>query len=231
MESLATATAAAARHGGATVSPSATVLGVEGDGERWRVDGEPADAVVLATPAPDASELVASSVPALAELLAAAEYADVAIVTVAVPFLPAAVRGLSGYLVPKPEQRLVTAVSFGSQKWRHWRDGDEVVRISLGRDGVPIDGLDDDALLAAAVAELADHLGIDVAPTAVRISRWPRAFPQYRPGHLRWLDALGDATPAGLFLTGAAYRGIGVAACIADAERVAADVFAHVAAR
>jgi oxygen-dependent protoporphyrinogen oxidase len=208
---------------------SAPVAAVDRAGGRWRVDGEARDAVVLATPAPETARLVGASVPALAEVLAAAEYADVAIVTLAVPSLPAAVAGLSGYLVPKPDQRLVTAASFGSQKWRHWRGDDEIVRVSLGRDGLPVDGLDDDALATAAVTELATHLGTEVAPSAVRISRWPQSFPQYRPGHRRWLDAVGAATPPGLFLTGAAYRGIGVAACIADAERTAADVAAYLA--
>ncbi len=31
---------------------------------------------------------------------------------------------MSGYLVPKPVQHLVTAASFGSQKWAHWRPAD-----------------------------------------------------------------------------------------------------------
>jgi oxygen-dependent protoporphyrinogen oxidase len=227
MESLAQATASAARAGGAAVVQSAPVSTIERDGERWRVDGDPADAVVLATPARDTARLVAAAVPSLAEPLAAAESADVAIVTLALPSLPEAVAGLSGYLVPKPDQRLVTAVSFGSQKWRHWRGGDEVVRVSLGRDGLPIDGLDDTALTTAAVGELARHLGTDAVPSAVRVSRWPQAFPQYRPGHRRWLAAVAAATPPGLFLTGAAYRGIGVASCIADAERIAAEVASY----
>jgi oxygen-dependent protoporphyrinogen oxidase len=229
MEALATATAAAARNAGARVIESAPVSTVDRDGGRWRVDGEARDAVVLATPAATTVRLVGAAVPALAELLAAAESADVAIVTLAVPSLPAAVAGLSGYLVPKPDQRLVTAVSFGSQKWRHWGGDDEVVRVSLGRDGLPLDGLDDDALTAAAVAELSAHVGSDVVPRAVRISRWPQSFPQYRPGHRRWLGAVAAVTPPGLFLTGAAYRGIGVAACIGDAERTAADVAAYLA--
>ena len=97
------------------------------------------------------------------------------------------------------------------------------MRVSLGRDGLPIDGLDDDALTAAALTELAGQLGTDVTPNAVRISRWP----QYRPGHRHWLEAVAAATPPGLFLTGAAYRGIGVAACIADAERTAGDVASY----
>ena len=70
---------------------------------------------------------------------------------------------------------------------------------------------------------------MDVAPYAVRISRWPQAFPQYRPGHRRWLEAVAAATPPALFLTGAAYRGIGVAACIADAEQTASGVAAYLA--
>jgi oxygen-dependent protoporphyrinogen oxidase len=229
MESLATATASAARTGGAALIRSKPVATVDRDGERWRVDGESVDAVVLATPAPETARLLTASVPALAELLTGAEYADVAIVTLAVPSLPAAVAGLSGYLVPKPQQRLVTAVSFGSQKWCHWRGEDEIVRVSLGRDGLALDGLDDDALASAAMTELTRHLGVDATPNAVRVSRWPRAFPQYRPGHRRWLEAVDGAAPPGLFLTGSAYRGIGVSACIADAERTAADVAAYLA--
>jgi protoporphyrinogen/coproporphyrinogen III oxidase len=144
----------------------------------------------------------------------------------AVPALPSGVHGTSGYLVPKPDQRLLTAASFASQKWSHWRGTGEVVRVSLGRDGLDIDDLDDARLTDAAVVELGKHLGIDVQPTATRVTRWPQAFPQYRPGHLDWLAAVVAATPPGLFLCGAAYRGIGVPACIADAERVAASVVA-----
>jgi protoporphyrinogen/coproporphyrinogen III oxidase len=230
MEALATATAGAAERAGSTVRTSAPVAAIERDGSRWRVDGEPADAVVLAAPAAASARLVDRAAPPLAEVLAGAEAAGVVIVTLALPALSPSVDELSGYLVPKPDQRLVTAVSFASQKWQHWRDGDEIVRVSLGRDGLAVDDLDDDALADAAVDELGRHLGIDVQPSAVRVSRWPHSFPQYRPGHLRWLDAVAAATPPGLFLTGAAYRGIGVPSCIADAERTAADAAGFLAA-
>jgi protoporphyrinogen/coproporphyrinogen III oxidase len=229
MESLATATAAAAHDAGATVAPSSPVMSIIPEDSRWRVDDEPTDAVVMATPAHISGELVAESAPRLAELLALADAASVAIVTLAVPALPAQVHGMSGYLVPKPDQRLVTAASFASQKWAHWQGAGEIVRVSLGRDGLDIDGLDDDRLVDAAVTELGTHLDIDVQPTATRVSRWPRAFPQYRPGHFDWLAAVDAATPPGLFLTGAAYRGIGVPACIADAERTAAAVVQYLA--
>ena len=227
MEALATAAAAGAVRAGAVIRRLAAVESLALDGAGWRVDDDPADAVVLATPAVDSARLVAPSNPPLASLLGHTERASVAIITLAVPKLPASVRGMSGYLVPKPAQRLVTAASFGSQKWAHWRGPDDIVRVSLGRDGLPIDDLDDATLVDAAVRELGGHLGDDIEPTAVRVSRWPRAFPQYRPGHLDWLASVDAATPPGLFLTGASYRGIGVPACIADAERTATAVVAH----
>lgn len=224
MEALATATAATAEHAGAAVETQRPVTSIERDGTGWLVDGDAADAVVLANPAFAAALQVATTESDLAELLGRMDFADVAIVTMAVPELPEPLHGHSGYLVPKPVQQLVTAASFGSQKWSHWRSGDEIVRVSLGRDGLPIDHLDDDALVDTAATEVGRHLDLDLQPTAIRVSRWPRSFPQYRPGHLTWLAAVDAATPAGLFLTGASYRGIGVPACIADAERTAAAV-------
>lgn len=231
MQPLATMTAAAAEAHGAVVVRSSPVHEVVSDGDAWRVDGQPADAVVLATPSADTADLVAGVAPDLAAHLTNQAWADVAIVTLHVPSWPDRLRGRSGYLVPKPVQGRVTAVSFGSQKWAHWAEGGgEILRVSIGRDGAPIDDLDDDELVTTAVAEVGGHLDVDVQPTAARTTRWTRAFPQYRPGHLEWLVAVTDATPHGLHLTGASYRGIGVPACIADAERVAAEVWGELRA-
>ena len=140
--------------------------------------------------------------------------------------------GAAATSCPKPVQRTVTAASFGSQKWAHWQGGDgEVLRVSLGRDGLPVDHLDDDEALARAVDEVGAHLGIDLQPTATRVSRWPGAFPQYRPHHQRWLAAVDASLPPGLFLTGASYGGIGVPACIAQARAAAARAAAHAGRR
>ncbi len=146
--------------------------------------------------------------------------------TLAVPDWPERLRGRSGYLVPKPAQRLVTAASFGSQKWAHWRGDGEILRVSLGRDGLDVMDRSNDELAGDAVAEVSGHVGVDLQPTDVRVSRWPSSFPQYRPGHRRWLAGVAAATPRGVLLTGASYRGIGVSTCIADAERVAAETVA-----
>ena len=133
--------------------------------------------------------------------------------------------------MPKPVQGRVTAASFGSQKWAHWRGGEgEVLRVSLGRDGRPADDLDDAAVVRHAVDEVGRHVGLVLQPTAVRISRWPAAFPQYRPHHREWLQRVASALPPGLFVTGASYDGIGMPACIEQARRTAAAVAAHLTA-
>jgi len=224
MGELAMATAAMAGSQGADVRVGAGVAAIEPDGPSWRVDGDRVDVVVMATPAAPTASLVSAAAPALAAALSTMEHAGVVIVTLAVGQWPTRLRDRSGYLVPKPDQGLVTAASFGSQKWAHWSGADEILRVSLGRDGLDVSHLDDDGIVDAAVSEVGRHLGLDLQPTSVRVSRWPRSFPQYRPGHQRWLAEVAGATPPGLFLTGASYRGIGVPACIADAERTATAV-------
>lgn len=226
MGALAEATADAARAAGVTISLGSPVSELARDGDGWRVDGERADTVVLATPARPTAPLVAPAMPELGRLLATMDHAGVVIVTAAVDDWPDALHDRSGYLVPKTVQRTVTAASFGSQKWAHWGGRGEVLRISLGRDGLPVDHLDDETLTDRALDEVGDHLGMVLQPFAVRVSRWPGAFPQYRPHHRDWLRAVAAATPDRLHLVGASYEGIGVPACIAHADVVAAEVIA-----
>jgi len=66
-------------------------------------------------------------------------------------------------------------------------------------------------------------------PVHQSIQRWPQAMPQYLVGHQSRLDALGAAMRhvPGVFLTGAAYRGVGIASCVADAGRIATAVAQH----
>ncbi|MFA5774647.1 MAG: protoporphyrinogen oxidase [Ilumatobacteraceae bacterium] len=191
-----------------------------------------ADAVVLATPARLTAKLVQSLDSDSGQILAAAEHASVVLITLAISRdqWPSKITG-SGYLVPKPVQRAVTAVSFGSNKWKHWNphDNSMILRISLGRDGAPMHHLDDDELLKMSLADLGLHLGRQFTPHATRVTRWVEAFPQYRPGHIKrvnQLDVLLHNSSPGLFLTGASYRGIGIPACIQQARRAAERVAA-----
>lgn len=226
MGALVDAAAGHVRRGGGTIELARPVGAIDPDGSGWRVDGERFDVVVLATPARAAAPLVAPVAPEAAAGLATIEHADVTMLRLAVPAgnVPAAiVRGHSGYLVPKSRQRFVTAVSFASQKWAHWRppDGGDLLRVSIGRDGMPVDQLDDAAAIEAVVTDLDVHLGATLRPDAVSVTRWPAAFPQYRPYHHRLVERIEAALPGGLALAGASYRGIGIPAVVADATRAA----------
>jgi protoporphyrinogen/coproporphyrinogen III oxidase len=74
-------------------------------------------------------------------------------------------------------------------------------------------------VIDAVVTEVGGHLGVDLQPAEVSITRWIGAFPQYRPHHADRIAAVEQALPSGIHLAGASYRGIGIPACIADAER------------
>ncbi|MCU1395408.1 MAG: hemY [Ilumatobacteraceae bacterium] len=230
MATLTDALAAAIRTAGVEIRTATSVATLERRADGWIVHlqgGESieAAAVLLATPARTTAPIVADVAPSAAEALAAFEHASVVMVTLAIPAAewPAELQGSSGYLVPKPVQRWVTAVSFASSKWAHWRPVDEhgddlvILRISLGRDGRDLVGESDEALLAAAVSEVGRHLGITLRPVEHRLVRWPLAFPQYRPGHAKRVAAieadLAEHAP-GVLVAGASYHGIGIPACV-----------------
>ncbi|MFT3852526.1 MAG: protoporphyrinogen oxidase [Ilumatobacteraceae bacterium] len=230
MGALVAALAGEATARGVEIRTSASVTELAADGRAWRVDGEPFDAVVLACPAKPATKLLAGGAAGSASTLSAIPTADVVLVavTVAAAGWPERLTGRSGYLVPKPRQRLVTAVSFGSQKWAHWQvPGKVVLRISLGRDGLPVLQLTDDDLVAAAVDDASRHLGVDLQPGDVRISRFPAAFPQYRPHHGERIAAADAALPPGIAIAGASYHGIGIPACIRSGTEAAGRVLSH----
>jgi protoporphyrinogen/coproporphyrinogen III oxidase len=228
----ATADAVVAAGGRIHTGVAVTAIAPTGDG-RWTLtvpdrvsDAVVFDAVVFATPAGAVATMLADHAAGAASLLDRAETTDVVMATLHVPAdqWPDRLGGMSGYLVPKPDQRWVTAVSFASQKWAHWRPpaGGEIVRVSIGRDGMPVMHLDDDEVLRLVLDDLERHVGVRFTPHEVRITRWPAAFAQYRPHHAAWVDAVEAALPSGVFVTGAGFRGIGIPACVRNAASVAA---------
>jgi protoporphyrinogen/coproporphyrinogen III oxidase len=188
-----------------------------------RLTGLPADAdaVIVTVPAPAAAALLA------VEELRAIAYAGVAVVTMAYPD-DALTRPLvgSGFLVPRAEGWLLTAGTFVSSKWPALKPpGLTLVRASTGRAGDDRwAGLDDATLAARLHDELARALALRRPPVASRVDRWPASFPQYAPGHLARVDRIEAALPAGVVVAGAAYRGVGIAACIRQGEAAAARV-------
>jgi oxygen-dependent protoporphyrinogen oxidase len=180
--------------------------------------------VVLAIPAFAAAVLLDTEVAVpLREL----RYATVTHVTIAfdpqqLPDLPDA----TGFLVTRPEGLLMTACTFVGRKWDRPSESDAfVVRCSAGRiDDERASQMSDDELVSAIARELRGVLGITASPLEVRVTRYPRAMPQYRPGHLDRVAALTaelQRQRPGVQLAGAAYRGSSVPNCIRDGREAA----------
>ncbi len=206
--------------------------GTDRDADRYLA----ADGVVLASPAPAAAALVDDHLPEVARELRALPYASVSVVcllwSAACVDLP--LDG-SGFLVDERDGLLVTACSFGSSKWPHWaEEGTVVLRASVGRHHDRHAGaLSDGALVDAVIAELGPVLGLHEGPAATRVTRWPGALPQFRPGHLdrvdRWLAAVPAELP-GVALAGAHLQGLGIPSCVRSGTGAARTVLAGLAA-
>ena len=222
---------------GADVRTASPVTSIEPAGNGWAVSSSSgalrADAVVLAAPAFETARLLARSSPLAAAELDQIGYVSVATVLLAYPRTSlASDRTSSGFLVPRGEARTITACTFLSDKWRHLHSADAILmRCAVGRRGQQEAlRLDDSELVARVVEDLGDIVGIKGLPGETRVVRWNRAIPQYVVGHQRRVSNIEAALPPGLVLAGAGYRGVGVASCIAQAERAAAMVLGRTAA-
>ena len=190
-----------------------------------------ADAVVFATPAYVTARLVEGFHPRLANALRAISYVSSATVSLAYRR-----RDVShpldgfGFLVGKHEGRRIMAATWTSTKFASRAPADAVlIRSFVGGAGhEDLVRLDDAALIQLVREELGAMLGITATPLLARVYRWERANPQYVVGHLERVDAMEQllASYPGLFLTGSAYRGVGIPDCIHQgvltAERIMA---------
>ena len=205
------------------------VSSLERTDDGWRVhaagDAFDTESVVLSTPAFASAKLLQGQAPDTAAMLDDIPYASVVMVTFAfetdqLPELPG-----SGFLIPRGEGMLMTACSQASTKWAHLSGPTTFLRVSAGHAGDERAlEMDDDVLVDRLLEELRWTAGIDAEPTEVRITRWPKSFPQYRPGHgdrVSSIEArLAEEAP-GIIITGAAYRGLGLPACVHQARRAA----------
>lgn len=221
----------------AEVRTDARVEGLEPVDGRWQVSSDggsfEADHLVLATPAYAAADLLEPVAAQLASLLREIPYVGVANATLAfhrrdVPELPPG----TGFLVPPIERRFIVGCTWLTNKWPHLVNDDVVlIKSMVGRYGdARWEEMTDEQIIDGVRADLADMLGLKATPFDSLVQRWPQAMPQYLVGHAARLDRIDDLV-AGfghLHLTGAAYRGSGLAGCAtqaaATAERIARGV-------
>jgi oxygen-dependent protoporphyrinogen oxidase len=225
------------RQRGADIRRSSPVEQLVRVGSRWEVRAggvaTEADAVLLALPAAAAGRLLADHDDEAAALLDGIDSSSVALVTFRFPAdaLAAPLRG-TGYLVPRHGRRgrhaedwAVTACTYLDQKWPHLaREGEVLLRASLGRkDDARFAEWSDTEVSEQAWGELGAHMGLSGHPSEAMVVRYPDAFPQYRVHHLLRTAGIEAAVArlGGLAVAGAAYRGVGIPACIASGRAAA----------
>jgi protoporphyrinogen/coproporphyrinogen III oxidase len=192
------------------------------------LDGPPleADAVVVATEAHAAARFLDAQDPALALQLRAIPYASSLIANIAYrrDQISHPLDGF-GAVVPATERRSILAVSFLSVKFPNRAPAGTVLfRVFIGGVTQPEQLEHDDAGVTALVQqELGGLIGASGDPIFTRITRHPRAMPQYNLGHLDRVAAIRRnlAKYSRLYLAGIAYDGVGIPDCIHAAEDTA----------
>jgi protoporphyrinogen/coproporphyrinogen III oxidase len=231
---------------GAAVRTDTMVRALERAASGWRLVIAPTravevldvDAVVLAVPATPAARLLSDAAPGAARRLGEIGYASVALTTFV--FTRGSVGSRltgSGFLVPPVDRRTIKAATYSSNKWGWLAAADPnliAVRTSLGRYRDERDlQLDDVDLAATSLADLRAATGVVAAPVDTRVTRWGGALPQYTVGHAERVSAIRAAVSAlpGLAVCGAAYDGVGIAACVASGREAATRVIADLSTR
>ena len=180
-----------------------------------------ASQVIVTTPASVAAKLVAPFAPRVAEQLELIR--TVSTGTLSLGFRTEDIkRPLNGFgmVIPRHENRPINALTISSIKFpSRAPDGHALVRVFFGGSRTPETLEKTDAeILAMTKAQLLDILGITAKPLFHRIFRWHNANPQYDVGHLDRIETLEKSLPPNLYLTGCAYRGVGIPDCIAQSK-------------
>jgi oxygen-dependent protoporphyrinogen oxidase len=191
-----------------------------------------AAALVLSVPADATAELVESHSPDAAAALREIVYPPVAVVVTAFrrEAISHALDGF-GFLVPEKENRTILGTIFSSSLFENRAPAETVLLTTFvgGMRQPELARLDDVALLRTVLSELAELIGCRGHPAVVKISRWPRAIPQYTLGHLDRVEraARVEGLQPGLFLCANWRGGISVGDCIKSAHACAERVARH----
>jgi oxygen-dependent protoporphyrinogen oxidase len=200
-------------------------------GERFNMSFErQARAVVVATPAYSAADIVQAMAPVAAEALRDIPYPPVTVVASAYRRreILHPLDGF-GFLAPARERPAVLGTLFSSTMFEHRAPSEVVVLTTFvgGRRNPQLATAGDAEVRAAVEEELARLLGAGADPMWSEITRWPRAIPQYAMGHLQRIAKVEAAERAipGLYFCANYRGGVSIGDCVkaghATAERVA----------
>jgi oxygen-dependent protoporphyrinogen oxidase len=212
-------------------------LAVERNGAGWVVvtAGErlPVDAVILATAANVAAELLAETAPEAAVQLRAIRHNAIGTISLAYRTadlqLNAPIRGL---MIPRREGRRIDAVVYTSAKMpARAPEGMSLLRVFFGGGDPSTATMPEDELVRVVRAELAELLGVTAEPLGYRLARWPDSYAQADVGHLARVSAVEAALPVGIAVAGGSYRGLAVPDCVKQGRAAAAEVVGTLARR
>ncbi|OUS77601.1 protoporphyrinogen oxidase [Paenibacillus sp. MY03] len=187
-----------------------------------------ADRIVVTTPAYAAADLLEN----LAEVgeLRGVRYVSVANVVMA---FDKETFGLdfdgSGFVVPRSEGLHITACTWTSSKWLHSSPKDKVLlRCYVGHsEDQESVKLPDDGLIAAVRRDIRETMGISAEPLFTEITRLNQSMPQYPVGHVERMNdlrhRLSEKAP-GIWVTGAAFDGVGLPDCIRQGKEAAKHI-------
>ena len=210
---------------------NASVTAIARGEDAWSVttaDGSvPARAIVIATSARVAANLLHPIDERAASLCADVPY--VSTVSVALAFPRSAVRhplAGSGFVVARGHNAVrMTACTFVSSKWAGRAPaGSVLLRVFAGGAHDPaIVDLTDNEIVALVAREIGEVLGITGGPTLSRVFRWTLAGAQHNVGQIARAAEIESrlARHGGLFVAGSGFRSVGIPDCIADGRAAA----------
>lgn len=185
--------------------------------------------LVLATPAPEAAQLLRAVSAEAAQALAGIEYAPI----VALPLgvdpdqLRATIEGF-GFLAPRASGLSLLGCLFMSRLFpSRAPEGRELLHCMLGGTRWP-EAVEepDDLLLERCQSDLDRALGLRGAPQCLAVTRWPRAIPQPGRDHVRRIAAVRRelAERGGIALAGGYLAGVSVGDTFVSGLRAAREV-------
>ena len=211
------------------------VTGIQQQGGGFRLQlqhGEmlDADQVVMTAPAHAAAPLVQDVSSDAASALREIPFVDMRVLALGFNRVdvPHALDGF-GFLVPEGQGVDSLGVLFTSSLFNdRTPDGKVLLRVITGGYRQPdVCEQPFDEVLATVRRDLERTLGITAAADMVYDIPWPNGIPQYLLGHRERVARAEQALPAGLWLAGNSYHGIGVNDTIEHAHSLAQQLAQH----
>jgi protoporphyrinogen/coproporphyrinogen III oxidase len=217
--------------GSVRLNSPVTNLNQDNGKKTWRIglgsnDSLEAAALILATPAFRAGEMLGNVADEVADELKKISYASTATVNLAYRRrdFPRPLDSF-GFVVPAIESRKIMACTFSSLKYPgRAPDGHVLFRVFVGGSLQPEFFQDNDATMEKNVRdELSSLLDLKAQPLFCRIWRHPNSMPQYHVGHQARIQRIhGQLTTfPSLALAGSAYHGVGISDCVRTGEEAA----------